>query len=155
MDKRFSAGLLLSACILAACGEKPGDAASASEPALAISAGDAGLAWGSCPPIFPAGCEIAVLHGDPGAANADVFLRVPSGYVIPPHWHTSAERMILASGELSVTYQGQAAVTLRSGDYAFGPAKLPHKAACASAEACVLFIAFESAVDAHAFEGEL
>ena len=125
------------------------------QQALAIAANDAGLGWGPCPPLFPQGCEIAVLHGDPALANADVFLRVPPGYQIPPHSHTSAERMILVSGELKVTYQGQAEATLRSGDYAYGPAKAPHKAACVGDDACTLFIAFESAVDAAPFEGEI
>jgi quercetin dioxygenase-like cupin family protein len=122
---------------------------------LAIPAESPDITWGPCPPIFPAGCEIAVLHGDPSQANADVFLRVPSGMRLPPHTHTSAERMILSAGELTVRYEGHQAQTLRRGDYAFGPAGLPHEAECKSEEACVLFIAFESAVDALEHEGQL
>jgi uncharacterized RmlC-like cupin family protein len=97
---------------------------------------------------MPAGCGLAVLHGDPAKPNADVFLRIPANAAIPEHWHTSAERMMLVAGELSVTYKGQASVVLKLGMYAYGPAKLPHRASCTSAVACVLFIAFESAVDA-------
>jgi hypothetical protein len=131
-------------------------AAQADQPApLAIPADSPDLDWGPCPPVFPAGCEIAVLHGDPAQPNADVFLRVPGGYRLPPHTHTSAERMVLAAGELTVKYHGHEAKTLRRGDYAFGPAELPHAAECRSQEPCVLFIAFESAVDAIAYEGEL
>ncbi|MEX0646077.1 MAG: DUF4437 domain-containing protein [Parvularculaceae bacterium] len=125
------------------------------EAALAHSAEDPSLQWGPCPPIFPAGCEIAVLHGDPAQANADVFLRVPASYEIPPHSHSSAERMILVTGELRVKYKGQPASMLASGNYAYGPAKLPHEASCVSSEACTLFIAFEGAVDAAPFEGAL
>jgi hypothetical protein len=122
---------------------------------LAIAASDATLQWGACPPIFPTGCEIAVLHGDPAQPNADIFLRVPGGYQIPAHTHTSAERMILVSGELDVDYQGAPPVTLRSGNYAYGPAGLPHTAACRGAQACTLFIAFEGPVDANPFEGSV
>ena len=32
--------------------------------------------------------------------------------------------------------------------YAYGPARLPHSAACTGSATCILFIAFESAVDA-------
>jgi quercetin dioxygenase-like cupin family protein len=96
---------------------------------------------------MPAGCGLAVLHGDPAKANADVFLRLPANAAIPEHWHTSAERMVLVEGELTVRYQGQAAVVLKPGTYAYGPSKVPHAASCGSAP-CVLFIAFESAVDA-------
>ncbi len=141
---------LLGAAIFAAsCG--PNDAKP--EQALAVLASDPALKWGPCPPLFPAGCEIAVLHGDPSKANADVFLRVPSHYEIPAHWHTSAERMVLVTGELQVTYKGQPPSTLSVGNYAYGPAKLAHKATCLSAGACTLFIAFEAPVDAHTFDG--
>jgi quercetin dioxygenase-like cupin family protein len=96
---------------------------------------------------MPAGCGLAVLHGDPAKANADVLLRLPANAVIPEHWHTSAERMVLVAGELSVHYKGQAKVVLKPGMYAYGPAKAPHTGSCGTAP-CVLFIAFESAVDA-------
>jgi uncharacterized RmlC-like cupin family protein len=118
-------------------------------------ASDASLQWGPCPEIFPAGCEVAVLHGDPAQQNADVFLRVPGGYQIPAHSHTSAERMILVTGQLNVRYQGAEEAQLTTGEYAFGPAGLPHVANCASTEPCTLFIAFEQPVDAIAFEGTL
>lgn len=122
--------------------------APAQEPALTRSAQDAQLQWGPCPAFMPAGCGLAVLHGDPAKANADVFLKLPASAVIPDHWHTSAERMVLVAGELSVSYKGQPKTVLKPGMYAYGPAKLPHSASCTSSAACVLFIAFESAVDA-------
>lgn len=124
-------------------------AAHAAEAALARSADDPKLAWGPCPPFLPAGCGLAVLHGDPSKPNLDVFFRVPAGAVIPHHWHTSAERMALVSGEMQVTYDGQAPMTLRPGMYAYGPAKLGHSGRCGDAGPCVLFIAFEAPLDAH------
>jgi quercetin dioxygenase-like cupin family protein len=120
------------------------------ERALGRSAGDADLEWGPCPEFFPAGCQIAVLHGDPTRSNADVFFRVPGEYDLPAHWHTSPERMVLVSGELHVTYDGQEPTILRPGMYAYGPAKAVHRGRCMSAEPCVLFIAFEGPVDAMA-----
>ncbi len=56
--------------------------------------------------------------------------------------------MVLVSGELQVTYDGQEATTLKPGTYAYGPAKLPHSAYCLKGPACVLFIAFEAPIDA-------
>lgn len=116
---------------------------------------DTVLPWGPCPPIFPEGCQIGVLQGDPAAPNADIFLRVPAGLGLPAHSHTSAERMILVSGELQVKYLGAPAVTLRPGHYAYGPATLPHDAKCISDDTCTLFIAFEGPVDAIAFAGSV
>lgn len=118
------------------------------EQALTRTHDDPQLKWGPCPPFLPKGCGIAVLHGDPAKDNVDVFFKVPAKSTIPLHWHTSAERMVLVAGELHVTYDGQKTAVLKSGTYAYGPAKLPHKGYCASAVPCVLFIAFESPLDA-------
>lgn len=123
-----------------------------SEKAVARSFDDPRLEWGPCPEFLPDGCAIAVLHGDPAAPNADIFFKVPGGAEIARHRHTSVERMVLVSGELEVTYDGQEAVVLRPGDYAFGPAGLPHTGNCASGDPCILMIAFEEPVDAIAVE---
>ena len=139
--------VLLSLLSLSVLAHAPA-ARGADEPAIHHSADAPGLSWGGCPAFMPEGCGIAVLHGDPTQANADVFFRVPAGASIPPHRHTSAERMVLVSGELEVTYEGQPPVTLRAGDYAYGPAGRVHAAQCAAGAPCVLFIAFEQPVDA-------
>lgn len=155
MSKLICLPMLL---VVAACSAAPENKADpeskadASEAPLAIKASDSSLQWGACPPVFPEGCQVAVLHGAPDKPNADVFLRVPGGYEIPPHRHTSAERMILVSGNLQVQYQGSEPASLSAGDYAYGPAALPHRATCASQEPCTLFIAFEGPVDAEAAE---
>ncbi len=122
---------------------------SAEQQALVWNADDPDLEWVDCPGFIPDGCRIAVLQGDPAGNNADIFFRLPPGTFVPYHWHTSAERMILVSGQLEVDYDGQEPVTLRPGSYAYGPAGLPHTAHCLDgADDCVLFIAFEEPVDA-------
>ena len=118
------------------------------EQAITQTADDAQLKWGPCPPFLPKGCGIAVLHGDPAKDNVDVFFKVPAKSTIPLHWHTSPERMVLVAGELHVTYDGQKKAVLKPGMYAYGPAKKPHNGYCASKVPCVLFIAFESPLDA-------
>ena len=123
-------------------------AQSNAEQPLAKKASDGALAWGPCPPIFPGECAISILHGDPAKPNADVFLRVAAGYELPHHRHTSAERMILVSGQLRIQYDGAEPSTLNLGDYAFGPAGLAHRGTCVSTTPCTLFIAFEGPVDA-------
>lgn len=113
---------------------------------------DKDLQWGPCPDFLPAGCEIAVLHGDPAKTNVDILFKVPANTDIPKHGHTSAERMILVSGEMDVTYEGEETQKLKTGTYAFGPAKKPHTARCGDAGPCVLFIAFEEPLDAYPIE---
>ncbi|MBU1394846.1 MAG: cupin domain-containing protein [Gammaproteobacteria bacterium] len=144
--------LPLSATLSALLVASPFAAAFAQDAPLARTAGDAALKWGGCPDFMPKGCEIAVVQGDPAKNNTDVFFKVPANAVIPRHWHTSAERMVLVAGELHVTYDGHAAAVLTPGTYAYGPPGMPHKAACGEAGPCVLFIAFNSPVDAFASE---
>ena len=112
---------------------------------------DEDLKWGPCPSFMPDGCSIAVLHGDPSKRNLDVFFKVQANYEIPNHYHTSAERMVLISGELHVTYEGEETQVMKVGSYAYGPSTKPHIAKCGDAEPCILFIAFEEPLDAFPF----
>lgn len=133
---RLLFSILLLACGFIAC------------PATAQSPDDSHLQWGPCPPFLPQGCQIAVLHGEPDKPNADIFFKVPAKSKLPTHWHSSAERMVLVAGELHVTYEGQSTIVLKAGSYAYGPSRVSHKGECVSAVPCVLFIAFETPIDA-------
>ncbi len=132
----FFAGLAAQAPVLA------------DEQAFIRTADSAEIAWGPCPEFMPKGCALGVLQGNPAEKNADVFFKLPAKSTAPLHTHTSAERMILVSGEMKVQYKGQDPVVLKAGTYAYGPASLPHDATCISDQDCILFIAFEEPVDA-------
>ena len=125
-----------------------GNIAVAGENAFSRTFTDENIAWGPCPPFFPEGCELAAIQGDPSKPNSDVYFKIPGGYLLPAHWHTSAERMVLVSGELDVTYKDQATTHLKTGMYAYGPPKAVHDGKCISEAPCVLTIAFEEPVDA-------
>lgn len=122
--------------------------AGVTEKAFIRTPDDAAVVWGPCPAFLPKGCGLAVLRGDPAKPNADVLLKVPGGSVLAHHKHTSPERIVLISGEMTVRYDGQPSARLRPGTYAYGPSHLPHVATCLSKEPCVLFIAFVDPVDA-------
>lgn len=139
---QFTVGTAVLAATLPALAEGP----------IMRTMNDADIAWAPCPPFFSDTCRLGVLQGDPAKPNADVFFRLEGGDPFPLHTHTSAERMVLVSGELVVEYSGFPAVTLSPGTYAYGPASAPHSGQCVSEEPCVLFIAFEQPVDAFAVE---
>ena len=142
MLRKTFLGLLTSILITVSAG-------AADEVALAFSYEDSALKWGPCPAFIGEGCQIAVLHGDMEKENLDIFFKVPADFAIPHHWHTSAERMVLVSGKLTVTYDNQESEMLTKGMYAYGPSKHPHRAYCEKGdEPCVLFIAFEEPIDA-------
>jgi len=120
----------------------------AEENALVISHEDKTLQWGPCPDFIPKGCEISVLQGDPAKNNLDIYFKVPGDFKIPHHLHTSQERMVLVSGTLDVKYDNHKNATIKVGEYAYGPAKLPHSAYCHKGEACILYIGFVEPLDA-------
>jgi quercetin dioxygenase-like cupin family protein len=62
------------------------------------------IVFGPAPPVFPAGAEMAVLQGDPSVPGAifTVRLRLPNGYVLPPHTHPTDEHVTVISGTFLV-----------------------------------------------------
>jgi anti-sigma factor ChrR (cupin superfamily) len=149
------------ACILFIAFEDPVDAIEgvpAEVPgetsAFIWAADDPGIEWGSCPEWMPEGCQLAVIQALDGAGhNADALFRLAPGTRVPQHWHTSAERMVLLTGEMRVNYQGQPPTLLDAFTYAYGPAALSHETRCGDAGECILFIAFEEPVDAIPLQG--
>ena len=110
-----------------------------------VSPDDPSLKWGPCPEVFAKGCEVAVLNGDPAKGPSDVYLRMPKNYDMPVHWHTSAEHIVLVKGKFSATFEGNKKA---AGPYIYIPSKVPHWARCDKSGPCVIFISFESPVDA-------
>jgi len=60
--------------------------------------------YGPAPAFMPAGAQLAVLEGNPGATSGDytVRLRMPDGYRIAPHWHPNRENVTVISGTFRV-----------------------------------------------------
>jgi len=60
------------------------------------------LAWGPAPPFLPAGAKFALVSGDPGKSGPfEIRLDMPSGYMIPPHTHPTAETVTVKSGHFA------------------------------------------------------
>ena len=89
--------------------------------------------WGPAPPFVPPGAQIAVLSGNPMAAESySVRLKFPAGYVIPPHSHPTDENVAVVSGELFMAAGDRldlsAGRPLGIGGYALVPAGHNHYA---------------------------
>lgn len=89
--------------------------------------------WGPAPPVFPAGAQMAVLHGDPSKSGTFVVrLRFPADYAVAAHNHPTDEYVTVVSGQLSLGMgdkldraQGN---SLHQGGFAVAPAKMNHYA---------------------------
>ena len=62
------------------------------------------IPYGPAPASLPAGGQLAVLEGNPGASSGDytVRLKMPDGYRIAPHWHPQRENVTVISGTFKV-----------------------------------------------------
>lgn len=77
------------------------------------------IAWNACPPNLPSDCEIAVLEGNPQAADLfTVRFRVGSEFVMPPHTHPKDERVTILAGTVAVGFGPD---VTREDATAFGP----------------------------------
>ena len=57
--------------------------------------------WGPGPPGLPAGAKAAVISGDPSKAVPYVIrAKLPDGYKVPPHWHSTDENVTVIKGTL-------------------------------------------------------
>jgi hypothetical protein len=79
------------------------------------------IAWGPAPAFVPAGAQLAVLEGNPGATSGDYTVRVkmPDGYRLPPHWHPNRENVTVISGTFKVG-MGDQFDTTKMGDFPAG-----------------------------------
>src|SRR5215218_5507432 len=60
------------------------------------------IPWGPAPPSLPKGAQAAVLSGDPSKPGPfTIRLKMPSGYKIPAHQHSTAEAVTVLSGEFN------------------------------------------------------
>ena len=108
-------------------------AASAAFAQTGKAAGPPALKWGPAPAVFPAGAQMAVLQGDPGANSLfTVRLRMPNGYAIKPHTHPTDEHVTVISGKFAVgmgdKFDPKSTMTLHQGGFVTAPAKMSHYA---------------------------
>jgi quercetin dioxygenase-like cupin family protein len=87
--------------------------------------------WGPAPAVFPAGAEMAVLDGNPGAAEPfTVRLRFPSGYKIAPHTHPTDEHVTVIQGVFAVgmgkSFEAASMKRLPAGAYVTAPENMAH-----------------------------
>ena len=91
------------------------------------------IVFGPAPDALPTGAEMAELQGDPSVAGQlfTIRLRLPDGYVLPPHWHPTDENVTVIKGTFRVglgdTFNRKAFLpSLHPGDFITAPANANH-----------------------------
>lgn len=91
------------------------------------------LTWGPAPPFLPAGAKFALVSGDPGKSGPfEIELNMPSGYMIPPHTHPTAETVSVKSGHfvyaMGDKVNAKAEKTMNAGQSGTLPPNMAHYA---------------------------
>lgn len=88
------------------------------------------IKWGAGPASLPAGAQASALLGSPGKEGPFVLrLKLPKGFVIPPHRHTKDEFVTVISGTFHLTAGEQvdrSAKGLKAASFVHLPAGMPH-----------------------------
>jgi quercetin dioxygenase-like cupin family protein len=99
------------------------------------------------PPV-PTCARAAVANGDPTKGPAVLLLKVTPGCVIPWHWHTPNEYVMVVSGTARLQMKDDKPITLTSGAFALMPSHHAHHFKCLRAT-CHIYVYSDAAFDIH------
>src|SRR5215213_1093394 len=120
--------------------------AAAQAPGAAVGRNLADQTFGPTPGL-PTCASGAVQSGNPVNGPSIILARIAAGCVIPWHWHTPNEHLMLVSGVARLQMKDGAPFTLRAGGFALMAAKHVHQFTCQ--QACVLYVYSDGAFDTH------
>jgi quercetin dioxygenase-like cupin family protein len=96
-------------------------------------------------PGFPSCVLGAVQSGDPATGPSVILGTMTAGCIIPWHWHSPSEHVMLVSGEVVMEMRNGEQLVLRPGGFALMPSGHVHQARCA--QACTMFVYSDAALD--------
>lgn len=98
-------------------------------------------------PGLPTCAPGSVQSGDPTKGPSIILAKVATGCLIPWHWHTPNEHLMLVSGVARLEMKDGKPFTLRAGAFAMMPSRHVHQFLCE--KACLLYVYSDAAFDIH------
>src|SRR2546423_629055 len=99
-------------------------------------------------PGLPPCTTAAVQSGDPSKGASVILAKGTAGCLIPWHWHTPTEHVMVVSGSAKVEMKdGSKSAVLGPSGYAMMPSKHVHQFSCVSA--CSIFVSSDAPFDIH------
>jgi quercetin dioxygenase-like cupin family protein len=100
-------------------------------------------------PFLPDCLMIHSELGDPATGPSHILSRMTPGCVIPWHWHSPNEYMLVVSGAYENQPRGEVAFIMHSGDYSYLPFHHQHRGMCHGPEPCVFLLYSDAPADVH------
>ena len=98
-------------------------------------------------PPLPTCATGSVQNGDPGKGPSIIFAKIQAGCVIPWHWHTPSEHLMIVSGVARVDMKDGKPLTLRAGGFAMLESRHVHQFTCQ--QLCQFYIYSDAPFDMH------
>jgi len=99
-------------------------------------------------PGLPECMTLAVESGDPATGPAILYVNTTEGCIIPWHWHTANENLMIVSGVAKVEMKNVKPLTLKSGGFVMLPSKHVHQFKCME-DTCKFFLYTDAPFDIH------
>jgi mannose-6-phosphate isomerase-like protein (cupin superfamily) len=136
----------LVACVSHAAPAPVSHGAHASAAAAVLLQRPADAAFISVPGV-PACTTIAPLRGNMATGPSTLMVRMTSGCLVPNHYHTPSEELVVLQGAPLAQMKGERPVTLQVGSYSQLPSGHIHRFRCTSSEDCLIFMVADAAFD--------
>jgi quercetin dioxygenase-like cupin family protein len=82
-----------------------------------------------------------------GHPPSTILLKATPGCVVPWHYHTAMEQVVVIRGLLKMEMTGHSATTVGPGGFAAMPSKMAHRFVCSGKRECLLTVMFDGAYD--------
>jgi hypothetical protein len=93
-------------------------------------------------------CLLSALEtGDPTTGRSTFILKASRGCVVPWHFHTAEEQLIIISGTVLAEMTGHQPTWLGPGGFAMMGGHTPHQFTCQGRSTCLMIVAFDRAYD--------
>jgi quercetin dioxygenase-like cupin family protein len=101
---------------------------------------------------FPAGegpdcLQFFLENGNMKTGASTAIMKAAPKCVVPPHYHTAEEQLIIVKGFVSTGMEGMKDTVLGPGGFAMMPSKAPHWFTCTDRGECLMFVTFDRAYD--------
>ena len=101
---------------------------------------------------FPSGdgpdcLQFFLENGNLKTGSSTAIMKAAPKCVVPPHYHTAEEQLIIVKGNVSTGMEGMRDTVLGPGGFAMMPSKQPHWFTCTAQEECLMFVTFDRPYD--------
>src|SRR5437660_8507641 len=101
---------------------------------------------------FPAGegpdcLQFFLENGDMKTGPSTAIMKAKPNCVVPPHYHTAEEQLIIVKGDVSTGMEGMKDTLLGPGGFAMMPSKAPHWVSCTAKDEGVKYVTIDRAYE--------